>query len=612
MLRTMRSNAKWVFYILAIAFVGWLAVGQVMSILGPSGSVVLRVNGKEFQVADFQQRVQVASQQYRQQNGSAPVSREEDRQIQDHVIDQMIEDALLEQEYKRLGIRVSNEEIIETARTSPPPEVMRDPQFQTDSQFDIRKWQQFISTTSDRNLLAQLEAIYRQQIPLIKLQQYLTSDVYVSDAKLWRIYRDQHDSLRIASLAIWPYTVPDTSAISDAELSAYVAKHPDAFERPAIAYVRFIAQPRLPNAADSAVARAHVARVRNELVHGGGVKFEDVARRESTDSVSGQRGGDLGWINKNATGFVPEFMQGLRRLKPGEISAPVATRFGYHLIRVDQVKGDSLKVRHILIPVALQGEHLDHVEARADTLERLAAERSDPTVLDSTARRLGLQVSPPYSVTEGERFTLGPYVIPDVSVWAFEARPGETSPVIDASSGYYVFRLDSVSAAGVPPLNQVRARVSALVRLERQKTLARRRADSLVTLLKGTSDLAAAASAHGLQVERFGPFARIRPPSYLAREPVVVGAAFGLKVGERSGVLEGESGYFIIQSLERKPADSTAWLAQRDVQRTQFRQAAMQARMQQYMEDVRARAKIVDRRKDIFKSQAASADALLD
>ena len=604
MLRTMRANAKWVFYILAIAFVAWLAIGQVMSILGPSGNVVLRVNGREFQVAEYQRRVQVASEQYRQQNGSAPVSKEEDKQIQDHVINQMIEDALLEQEYKRLGIRVSDEEIIETARTSPPPEVMREPQFQTDSQFDIRKWQQFISTTSDRNLLAQLEAIYRQQIPLIKLQQYLTSDVYVSDAKLWRIYRDQHDSVRIASLAIWPYTVPDTSAISDAELAAYVAKHPDDFKRPAVAYVRFIAQPRLPNAADSAVARTHVARVRNELVHG--AKFEDVARRESSDTNSGQRGGDLGWIKKNETGFVPEFMQGLRGLKPGQISAPVASRFGYHLIRVDQVKGDSLKVRHILIPVALQGEHLDHVEARADTLERLAAERADPTALDSTAHRLGLQVSPPYSVTQGERFTLGPYVIPDVSVWAFEARPGETSPVIDASSGYYVFRLDSVTAAGVPPLKQIRDQVSGLVRLERQKTLARRRADSLATLLQGTSDLVAAASAHRLQAERLGPFTRIRPPSYLAREPVVVGAAFGLKMDERSGVLQGESGYFIIQSSQRKPADSTAWLAQRDVQRTQFRQAAMQARMQQYMEDVRAQAKIVDRRKDIFKSQAAA------
>src|SRR5439155_18772294 len=139
MLRTMRSNAKWIFYILAIAFVLWLGIGQVMSILGPSGNVVLRVNGREFQVTEYQQRVQLASEQYRQQNGTAPLTREEDQQIQNQVINQMIQDALLEQEYNRLGIRVSAAEIIDMAHNSPPPEAMRDAQFQTDSQFDIRK-----------------------------------------------------------------------------------------------------------------------------------------------------------------------------------------------------------------------------------------------------------------------------------------------------------------------------------------------------------------------------------------------------------------------------------------------------------------------------------------
>src|SRR3989454_5441794 len=609
MLRTMRANAKWVFYILAVAFVAWLAIGQVMSILGPSGNVVLRVNGREFPVTEYQQRVQIATEQYRQQNGTAPLTREEDKQIQDQVVNQMIQDALLEQEYRRLGIRVSDEEIIAMAHNSPPPQVLRDPQFQTDSQFDIRKWQQFLSTTTDRNVLLQVEALYREQIPRIKLFEYLARDVFVSDAKLWRLDKDAHASVRVASLAVSPYTIPDTSPISDAVLLAYVAKHPDDFKRPAVAYVRFIAVPRLPNAADSAAAHARVARVRSELARG--AKFEDVARRESSVSGSGQRGGDLGWIKKNETRLVAPFMQAVRNLKPGQLSAPVATEFGYHLIRVDQAKGDSLKVRHILIPVTLQGQHLDQVEARADTVERLAAERSDPTVLDSTARRMGLQVSPEYKVIEGQRFMLGDYQIPNVSVWAFEAPVGETSPVIEAASGYYVFRLDSVTVAGTPPLGQIRSRVSAVLRLEKQKVLARHRADSLATALRGVPDLAAAA-ARNLEVQRFGFFTRMRPPSYLSGEPLVVGTAFGLRVGERSGVVEGATAYFILESLGRKLADSTPWLAQRDLQRTQLRQALQQARIQQYLEGVRAKAKIVDRRKDLFKSPAASADALLN
>jgi peptidyl-prolyl cis-trans isomerase D len=610
MLRTMRANAKWVFYILAVAFVAWLAIGQVMEILGPSGNVVLRVNRKEFPVTEYQQRLQVAYDQYRQQNGTAPLTREDEQQIGDQVINQMIQDALLQQEYKRLGIRVSDAEIIEAARVSPPPEVLRDPQFQTDGQFDPRKWGQFLQN-ADPQLLAQIEAIYRDQIPRIKLAQYLTSDIYVSDAKLWRIFKDQHDSVRIASLAIWPFAIPDTTPISDAELRAYVAKHEADFKRPAVAYVRFVSVPRVANAADSAVAKAHVARVRNELARG--AKFEDVARRESSDSVSGQRGGDLGWIKRDEQNFDEQFLQGIRGLKPGQLSGPIATQFGYHLVKVDQAKGDSLKIRHILIPVALQGEHLDQVESRADTLERQAAERSGPAVLDSVARRLGLQVSPTYTVVQGDRFTLGRRVIPDVSVWAFEAPVGETSPVIEAAPAYYVFQLDSVTESGVPPLEQIRARVTSVVRLEKQKELARSRADSLGTALRGAPDLTAAASARHLEVQRFGPFTRLRPPSYLGREPFVVGTSFGLRVGERSAVLKGEGGYFIVESLGRKLADSSAWLAQRDQQRTQLREAAQQARIQQYIEGMRAKAKIVDRRKDLFRAQtSAEADALLN
>jgi peptidyl-prolyl cis-trans isomerase D len=600
MLRLMRAQSKWIFYILAISFVGWLAIGQVMEILRPSGTVVLRVNRKEYQVAEYQRRVQLANDQYREQNGNTPLTREDEQQIGDQVINQMVQEALLEQEYQRLGIRASDAEIIEAARSSPPPQVMNDPQFQTDGQFDARKWNQFL-TTAGPQVLAQLEAIYREEIPRIKLAQFLTSDVYVSDAKLWRLYKDQNDSVRVASLAVWPYTVTDTTRISDSELKAYISKHADDLKRPSVAYVRFVALPRRPNGADSAAAKAHVARVRNELARG--AKFEDVAKRESADSVSGQRGGDLGWIKRDQQGFDQQFLQGLRPLKPGQTSGPVATEFGYHIIRVDQAKGDSLKVRHILIPVVLQGAHLDAVEARADSLERQASERTGPFVLDSAARRLDLVVSPTYQVTQGDRFSIGRYVIPDVSVWAFEAPIGETSPVIEALPAYYVFQLDSVTEGGVPPLEQIRGRVTSLVRLEKQKELARHKADSLLASLKDLPNLTAA-SARGLPVERFGPFTRLRPPSYLGGQPFVIGTAFGLRVGERSGVVEGENGYFIIESTGRKLADSSAWLAQRDAQRNQLRQAVQQTRIQQYMEGVRAKAKIVDRRKDLFRAQA--------
>jgi len=603
----MRSNAKYVFFILAGSFVLWLAIGQVMQILQPSGNVVLKVNGREVPITVYQQRLQAAYEQYRQQSGVATLAREDEQQIQEQVTNQLIQDILLQQEYGRLGIQVSDEEILEAARTSPPPEVMRDPQFQTNGQFDLRKWQQFLQS-GDRATLMQIEAVYRDRIPQIKLAQYLTSDVYVSDAKLWRIYRDQHDSVTVAALAVWPYLVADSIPVSDAELQRYLAAHTDDFKRPARAFVRFVAVPRLPLAADSAAARARVARVRAQLL--GGAKFEDVARRESADTVSGKQGGDLGWVKRTEQAFDPQFMAAVKTLAPGRVSAPVLTQFGYHLIRVDAVKGDSLKLRHILVPIELQGPHLEAVEARVDSLERLAADQQNGALLDSAARRFNLPLSPVQRIVDGAPLELGRYRIPDVSVWAFEAHVGETSPIIEAKPAYYVFRLDSLVPEGVPPLADVRDRVVAAVKLEKQKAIAHRRADSLAAALRGIPDLLKAGAARGLPVQRLGPFTRIKPPNYLAREPLVVGAAFGLRVGERSGAIVGEGGDFIIESLARKTADSTAWLAQKEAQRTQLLTAVRQARIQQYVDALRAKAKIVDRRKAIFRTQASAEAAL--
>jgi peptidyl-prolyl cis-trans isomerase D len=604
MLRTMRSNAKWVFYILAGSFILWLAIGQVMEILGPSANVVLKVNGQEVQLADFQQRRQTAFEQYRQQYGASRLSREEEQQIEDQVVDQRIQDILLAQEYKRLGIRVSDAELIEAIRNSPPPELMREPQFHTNGQFDLTKWVLYLEHSADRSLLAQLETMYRERIPLVKFQQYLTADVYISDAKLWRIYKDQHDSVTVAVLAVRPESLTDSVPVSDAELQRYLADHAEEYKRPATAYVRYVALPRLPDASDTAAARARVAGIRVELAR---AKFEDVARRESADTASGRQGGDLGWVKRNEPSYDSVFMAAVRRLGPGQQSAPVLTRFGYHLIRVDAARGDSLKVRHILVAIDLAGDHLDAVEGRADSLERLAADQANGALLDSASRRFNLPLSSEFEITEGQQFQLGRYRVPDVSVWAFEARPGETGPMVEATPAYFVFRLDSVMPGGVPRLAQVRAELLERVRVEKRKALAQRRADSLATLLKGTPSLQTAAAARGLTAQRFGPFTRVGPPEQLRGEPVAIGTAFGLRVGERSGVIAGEDGYFVLESLGRKLADSTAWLRQKDAQRAQLMNTLRQARVQQYVEGLRAKAKIVDRRKDLYRSQATQA-----
>src|SRR5437773_5938201 len=298
MMRAMREITKPVFWVVAITFIGWMAYGQITDIVGGGKDVVLSVDGTIVRSQPFQQQYQATLEQYRRQQGGGRLTREDERQVQDRVADQFIQKILLERAYRRFGITVSDDEIIQAARSSPPPQIMQqvfeDATFQTNGQFDITKWQRYISSAGSE-FAAQVEQLYRDYLPERKLEQYLTADVYVSDAKLWRIWRDQRESVTVAVLAIRPEQMPDSTApVSDAEVERYYAAHKSDFKRTATAWLSFVAQPRVPDAVDTAATLAKARQLRAEIARGA-AKFDDVAKKESADSVSGARGGDVGW-----------------------------------------------------------------------------------------------------------------------------------------------------------------------------------------------------------------------------------------------------------------------------------------------------------------------------
>src|SRR5881409_2558740 len=113
MMRSMRTIAKPVFFVVAITFIGWRAYGQVSEIIGGGKDVVLKVDGTVVRSQPFQQQYQAALEQYRRQQGGGRLSREDEQQIQNRVADQLIQNILLDRAYRRLGIAISDEEIIE-------------------------------------------------------------------------------------------------------------------------------------------------------------------------------------------------------------------------------------------------------------------------------------------------------------------------------------------------------------------------------------------------------------------------------------------------------------------------------------------------------------------
>jgi peptidyl-prolyl cis-trans isomerase D len=593
----MRSVAKYVWWFLVVAFVGSFLLYETSGLAGrapvTTSTAVATVNGDDILLTTWQNAVNTLEQQEQQRIGRS-VTLDERRILEDRAFDELVNDLLLQQEYKRRGITVTDDEIIEAARYNPPPQARTSPELQTEGVFDIQKYQRLLASPTARQsgMLIGLQNYYQAEIPKQKLFDQIASDVYVSDARLLQIYKDRHDSAQVSFVVLRTESLTDTAVtVTDAEISQFYARNTKRFEHPGRAVVSLLSIPRTISAADSAAAKARIEALRAEIT--GGAKFEDVAKSSSMDSVSGANGGDLG---KGARGrFTPTFEDAAYALKTGELSQPVLTPFGWHLIRVDERKGDTLSVRHILVNIAQTDSSALRTDRRADSLANKAANLTDAKLFDQAAKELGLT---PNTVTaiEKEAMTFAGRLVPSVSAWSFSGvQVGESSDLFDSPDAYYVARLDSLFPKGVQPLSEVQADIRR--RLEREKRLEKLRplGEELLKTAKGSS-LDAAAASRSLTVETSPMFSRIDLVPGLGQFTQAIGAAFTIPVGQLGGPALAVDGMAILRVDRRVEADVTAFEAQKAQQRAELISSMRQQRVEEFLTSLRESVKVQDHR----------------
>ena len=607
MLQAMRASAKYIWIIIVVLFVGGFLLAQTSGLLGrapvTTTTAVATVNGQDILATTWYQATQNLEQDATQR-GNQSITLDERQRLQDQAFDQLVTDALLRQEYRRRGISVTDEEILQAARYSPPPQLAQSPELQTEGQFDPAKYQRFLQSPVARQtgLLLQLEQYYRTEIPKQKLFDQISNDVYVSDEELWRRWQDSHDSAQVAFVAFGPERVSDSAVrVSDDEIRAYYDSHKAQFERPGVAKVSIIIIPRVVTAADSAAIRARAVALRSRILSG--EKFEDVARAESADSVSAVNGGSLGRSAKGR--FVAPFETAAYALKVGEISQPVLTPFGYHIIKVDEQKGDTIAIRHILLRVQQSDSAATRTDRRADSLATLAASVDQPAKFDAAARRLQVPVLRA-EVIEGNAMTVNGQFIPSVGPWAFQgAKPGETSELFDAEDGYYLARLDSLTPGGTLSLDQAKNDIRTHLLRQKKIDLLVPQARNFAKVAAGGS-LESAAQIMNMQLVKTKPFTRVTGVPELAQYPEAVGAAFTLPLKTVSEPIRAMAGVVVERVDNRIPASRAAFEAQKEMLRQTALQQLRQERVRDFLANLRAVAKIDDKRKRIEASARRS------
>jgi peptidyl-prolyl cis-trans isomerase SurA len=183
--------------------------------------------------------------------------------------------------------------------------------------------------------------------------------------------------------------------VTDRELrEAFDARRTQLDERPATITFQQVVVRTEPSAEMLAATRARAdsvfERIRNRE------DFETLARRHGEDDTR-ERGGDLGWGRRSD--WVREFANVAFALRPGEVSPPVRTQFGYHIIKVERTRGAEVHARHILFRHQTTVQDAARARARADTVADLLRGGAD---VMTVARQYG---------DRDEQVRIGPYTI---------------------------------------------------------------------------------------------------------------------------------------------------------------------------------------------------------
>ncbi|UGB47119.1 SurA N-terminal domain-containing protein [Frateuria edaphi] len=503
---------------------------------------VAKVGKQEISQQDFQNRMNQLRQQASEQMGDQfDPSVYEQPETKERVLDAMVDQQLLLKANDDLGLRVSDGAVRDAIAAIPA--------FQVNGQFDAATYQAVLA--AQRKSPAMFEDEVRSSMAISLVPDALTASTIVTGDEVDRFLklRLQRRDVRYAML---PRPALTDSKVTDAQVQAYYKQHQAEFMAPeqvAIRYVevsaaglkadnppteddlrkryedekqRFV-QPEqrlvshilidVPKNATPQQQKAALAKAEQIAAEATPQNFAKLAEKDSTDLGSRRQGGDLGWLEQGVTNKA--FDEALFSLQKGQISKPVLSDEGYHVIWLRDVRSGQAKpfeeVRGQLEQEAVAAER----ERKYNDVAGKLADKTyqNPTSLEPAAQALDLPVKSTGLFTrEGDKSGIA--ADPKVAKAAFSDDvlvQGNNSGLIDLGNDHsLVIHVDKHVPAAVKPLAEVRDAIEKDILDERTAAAAKQRADGLLARLQKGEPMDVVAASAGAAVQNVPEALRVQ------------------------------------------------------------------------------------------------------
>jgi len=509
--------------------------------------------------------------------------------LRQQALDALIEQSLLIDEAKQLGVSVSQKELVATIAAIPA--FQENGAFSKDLYLQVLNYQRI---TPD-----EFENMQRRQLLIERVREHIQKNVTVTDADIVDEHRRQNEKVDLTFVRLAPakfeskvkieeqalndfftarkedFRLPETVAlryllfepqqfaqqvvVEEADMERFYRRHLDRFDIPEQVRAAHILLRLATDAGE--IMRQQKRQLAEKILAEAkaGKDFAQLARQYSDDPGSAGKGGDLGYFPRGT--MVTAFEEAAFSLRPGEVSDIVETPFGLHIIKCDG------RIEAGIQPLS---EVADQVKAaviseksRAIAFEKAMdaynVNRKDGN-LDAAAKANGVEVKETGFFARQEPVdSLGE--VPGINAAAFTLKEGELARPAELPQGVILFSVKARRESRLPELAEVRSDVVRTYRQEQSKALAREAAAGLLEAAKAGQSLETLARQQGEAAEKTGMFTS----SYGAFVPGVgnaealAKAAFTLtKESPAAPEIYEVDGTFVVAALsQRQEADPT-------------------------------------------------------